>query len=104
MLHAGIIQPSYSAFSNLVLLVKKNGDSWRFCVDYKALNHVNIPDKYPILVIGELLDKLHGSSVFSKLDLKCGYHEICTREEDVHKTTLSPHEGHMSFLGSPLGS
>jgi hypothetical protein len=85
----GFIRPSSSPWGCPALFVKKKDQSLRLCVDYRPLNAVTIKNKYPLPCIDILFDQLAGARVFSKVDLRSGYHQIRIRPEDVPKTAFT---------------
>ncbi|GJY75931.1 putative reverse transcriptase domain-containing protein [Tanacetum coccineum] len=99
----GFIRPSYSPWGASVLFVKKKYRSFRMCIDYWELNKLTVKNRYPLPRIDDLFDQLQGSSVYSKIDLRPGYHQLRVREEDILKTAFRTRYGHYEFQVMPFG-
>jgi hypothetical protein len=103
LLDKGFIRPSTSPWGCPTLFVKKKDESLRLCVDYRPLNAVTIKNKYPLPCIDVLLDQLVGAKVFSKIDLRSGYHQIKIRASDIPKMAFSTRYGLYEYLVMSFG-
>src|SRR3954466_2463362 len=99
----GFIRPSSSPWGAPVLFVEKKDGTLRMCVDYRSLNEVTIKNKYPLPVINDLFDQLEGACVFSKIDLRSGYHQLKIREGDIPKTTFTTRYGLYEYTVMSFG-
>ncbi|GJS39766.1 reverse transcriptase domain-containing protein [Tanacetum coccineum] len=99
----GFIRPSSSPWGAPVLFVKKKDGTFRMCIDYQELNKLTMKNRYPLPRIDDLFDQLQGSSVYSKIDLRSGYHQLRVREEDIPKKAFRTRYGHYEFQVMPFG-
>ena len=103
LLEQGHIRPSVSPYAAPVLFVKKKTGELRMCVDYRALNNITVKNRYPLPRVDELFDQLKAARVFSKIDLRSGYHQVRVAEADVEKTAFRTRYGHYEFMVMPFG-
>jgi hypothetical protein len=103
LLDKKFVRLSVSPWGAPVLLVKKKDGSMRLCIDYRQLNKVKIKNRYPLPRIDDLMDQLVGARVFSKIDLRSGYHQIKVKDEDMQKTAFRTRYGHYEYKVMPFG-
>ncbi|KAL0543835.1 hypothetical protein IC582_018940 [Cucumis melo] len=103
LLDKGFIRPSVSPWGAPVLFVKKKDGSMRLCIDYRELNKVTVKNRYPLPRIDDLFDHLQGATVFSKIDLRSGYHQLRIKDEDIPKTAFRSRYGHYEFIVMSFG-
>ena len=103
LLEKEFIRPSVSPWGAPVLFVKKKYGTLRLCIDYRQLNKLTVKNKYLLPIIDDLFDQLKGASIFSKIDLRSGYHQLRIKDADVHKTVFRTRYGHYEFLVMSFG-
>jgi hypothetical protein len=103
LLDLGLIRPSVSPWGAPVIFIRKKDGSWRLCIDYHQLNKATIKNQYPLPRIDDLFDQMKGAMMFSKIDLKSGYHQLQIKEDDVPKTSFNMRFGHYDFIVLPFG-
>ena len=103
LLDKGFIRQSISPWGASILFAKKKGKTLRLCIDYRQLNRVTINNRYPLSRIDDLFDQLRGVRVYSKIDLRIGYHQLRVRETDISKTAFRTRYGHFEFTMTPFG-
>ncbi|CAH9086342.1 unnamed protein product [Cuscuta europaea] len=103
LLDNGFIRPSHYPWGAPVLFVKKKDGTLRMCIDYRQLNKVTIKNRYPLPRIDDLFDQLRGAMVFSKIDLRSGYHQLKRKEDDIPKSAFRTRYGHFEFLVMSFG-
>jgi hypothetical protein len=103
LLKQGCIRPSVSPWGSPVLFVRNKYGTLRLCIEFRQLNKVIVKNKYPLPRIDDLFDQLKDAKIFSKIDLRSGYHQVRIKEEDVSKTTFRTRYGNYEFTVVPFG-
>ena len=102
LLDLGLVRPSVSPWGAPVIFVKKKDGSLRLCIDYRDLNRATVKNRYPMPRIDDLFDQMKGAAVFSKIDLRSGYHQLRIKEGNIPKNVFRTWFGHYKFVVVPF--
>jgi hypothetical protein len=103
LLDLGLIRTSVSPWGAPVIFIRMKDGSWRLCIDYRQLNKATITNQYPLPRIDNPFDQMEGATVFSKIDLRSGYHQLRIKEDDIPKTAFKTRFGQYEFTVLPFG-
>jgi hypothetical protein len=103
LLKKGYIRLSVSPWGAPIHFVKKKDGTLRLCIDFRKLNKSTLKNKYPLPKIDDLFDQLRGENIFSKIDLRLGYHQVRIKEENINKTSFRTRYGHYESVVMPFG-
>jgi hypothetical protein len=98
LLDLGLIHPSVSPWGVPIIFIQKKDGLWRLCIDYRQLNKATIKNQYLFPRIDDLFDQIKGVMVFSKINLRSGYHQLRIKEDDIPKTSFKMRFGHYKFI------
>jgi hypothetical protein len=102
LLELGLICPSVSLWGAPIIFIQKKDGSWRLCIDYRQMNKATIKNQYPLTRIDDLFDQMKGTTMFSKIDLRSGYHQLWIKEDDIPNTAFKMRFGHYKFIVLPF--
>ena len=99
----GVVPNSKAPWGAPILFVKKKDSTLRLCIDYRQLNKMTIKNKYPLPHIDDLFNQICRATIFYKIDLRYGYHQVIIKDEDIFKAAFRTHYGHYEFVVMPFG-
>ena len=103
LINKNYVRPSVSPWGAAIIFVKNKKGTLRICIDYRQINKITIKNRYPLPRIDDLFDQIHGATIFSKIDLRYGYHQVRIKDEDIFKISFRTRYRNYEFVVMPFG-